>query len=108
MDTISFQPVFLSGNNCIGDSIRLSLLSSPFIQYRWTTPNNIVSSGNSIAINPIAYTDEGNYIIEQFIEIAGCRDTLSRLFNFATSSCILPIELVYFNVECENTQLNFS
>ena len=108
VDTISFQPVFLSGNNCIGDSIRLSLLSSPFIQYRWTTPNNIVSTGNSIAINPIAYTDEGDYLIEQFIEIAGCRDTLSRLFNFGTTSCILPIELVYFNVECENAQLNFS
>ena len=108
VDTISFQPVFLSGNNCIGDSIRLSLLSSPFIQYRWTTPNNIVSTGNSIAINPIAYTDEGDYLIEQFIEIAGCRDTLSRLFNFGTTSCILPIELVYLNVECENAQLNFS
>jgi hypothetical protein len=46
--------------------LRLSLLSSPFITYRWTAPNNVVTSGNSIAINPITYTDEGNYLVEQF------------------------------------------
>lgn len=108
VDTILLQPVFLSGNNCIGDSVRLSLLSSPFITYRWTRPNNVVASGNSIAIYPITFADDGNYLVERFIEIAGCRDTLTQLFNFATSSCILPVELVYFNVECESNQLHFS
>lgn len=108
VDTISYRPVFLSGNNCVGDSIRLSLLSSPFIHYRWTAPNNTVTLGNSIAINPISFTDEGNYTIEQFIEIAGCKDTLAQLYNFTTSSCILPVELVYFDVDCKNNELNFS
>ena len=108
VDTISYRPVFMSGNNCVGDSVRLSLLNSPFIQYRWTSPSNTITLGNSLAINPINYSDAGNYLIEQFIEIAGCRDTLTQLFNFATTSCTLPVELVYFKVHCENAQLSFN
>lgn len=108
VDTISYQPVFMSGNNCLGDSVRLSLLNSPFIQYRWTAPNSSITEGNSIAINPIMFADTGTYLIEQFIEIAGCRDTITQLYNFTATNCILPVELVYFKVDCENEQLTFN
>ncbi|MCC6583029.1 MAG: T9SS type A sorting domain-containing protein [Chitinophagales bacterium] len=108
VDTISFQSVFLSGRNCVGDSVRLSLLSSPFVHYKWTTPSNVVFTGNSIAINPVTLADQGNYTIERYIEIAGCRDTVTQSYNLNVSSCLLPVELVYFNVECENNQTGFS
>jgi hypothetical protein len=108
VDTISFQPVFLSGRNCVGDSVRLSLLNSPFVHYKWTTPASVVFTGNSIAINPVTLADQGNYTIERYIEIAGCRDTVTQSYNLNVSNCLLPVELVYFNVECENNQTGFS
>lgn len=108
VDTISFQTVFLNGNNCIGDSIRLSLLTSPFITYQWTTPLGAITNGNSIALNPITLSNNGNYTIKRFIDLAGCKDTTTQIYAFNTSSCILPIELVYFNVDCVNNQQQFT
>lgn len=108
VDTLAFQPVFVAGNRCLGDSVRLSMLSSPFINYEWTKPNNTTVSGNSLSINPITIADNGNYTIKRFIEIAGCKDTTTQVYNLAASSCILPVELVYFNVDCLDNQQLFS
>lgn len=108
VDTLAFQPIFVAGNRCLGDSVRLSMLSSPFINYEWTKPNNTTVSGNSLSINPITIADNGNYTIKRFIEIAGCKDTTIQIYNLVAPSCILPVELVYFNVDCLDNQQLFS
>jgi hypothetical protein len=83
LDTVTFGPIITAGTTCVGNSVTISCLSSPYATYSWHLPSGGTYTGSSLYINPITLSNYGTYTISKIVNIDGCRDTLYATYKLS-------------------------
>jgi hypothetical protein len=83
LDTVTFGPIITAGTTCVGNSVTISCLSSPYATYLWHLPSGGTYTGSSLYINPISFSNYGTYNISKIVNIDGCRDTFYATYKLS-------------------------
>lgn len=84
VEPITFPPISAMPFSC--NSTSLTFGSSAYNTYTWTLPNGNTFTGDTLVINPITPADTGIYLIQQIVDINGCRDTFYTNYHLGLQS----------------------
>lgn len=94
INNLVIPPVTTTGSTCLGSNAQISLPNyAPYYSYTWTTPSGTVVTGNTITLNPVAYTDTGTYQVMINANIAGCQDSLLQTTSLVLCQPVAPLPL---------------
>ncbi|MFN8277876.1 MAG: gliding motility-associated C-terminal domain-containing protein [Chitinophagales bacterium] len=85
VDTTAFPPIHRTGSACSGGRVTLYSTASSFVTYVWQKPNGTLFTGDTLVLNPVSGADTGVYRVTRYVNINGCKDTLTTNYRLYTS-----------------------
>lgn len=107
IDTLAVPNVSTSGGTCAGGAVTFTLPGSPFYSYAWRHPDGSISTGDTLAFNPITTADTGTYNITVTSTIGGCTSTSNKIVTLGFCT-VLQETLLGFSGEWRNANLQLS
>ena len=108
INTLALPTVSTIGGGCAGGDATFTVPGSPFYSYTWLHPNGTITTGDTLAYNPITSIDTGMYTITLTSTVGGCTSTSTEEVDLGYCT-VLAENLLYFSGEQieGNIQLNW-
>ncbi|HWK02050.1 MAG TPA: SprB repeat-containing protein [Puia sp.] len=107
IDTLSVPAVTTTGGNCAGGAATFTLPVTPFNSYTWRHPDGTITTGDTLAFNPITGADTGTYTITATSTIGGCTSTSSKTLTLGFCT-VLQETLLHFSGQQKDDNIQLS